>query len=82
MSTRAANVPRVDEAEAMEDVWVIHAGTAIESGKLVTAGGRVLNVVGLGDDLEAARKRAYEAVEQISFKGCHYRTDIGTYGVS
>jgi phosphoribosylamine--glycine ligase len=71
----------VDDAEAMEDVWVIHAGTAIENGKLVTAGGRVLNVIGLGENLEAARKRAYEAVEKISFNGCHYRTDIGTYGV-
>jgi phosphoribosylamine--glycine ligase len=72
----------VDEAEAMEDVWIIHAGTAIEDGKLVTSGGRVLNVVALGENLEAARLRAYEAVDKISFKGCQYRTDIGTYGVN
>jgi phosphoribosylamine--glycine ligase len=72
----------VAEAEAMEDVWIIHAGTAIEDGKLVTSGGRVMNVVALGENLEAARLRAYEAVDKISFKGCHYRTDIGTYGVN
>ena len=67
----------VEEAEAMEDVWVVHAGTAWEDDRLVTAGGRVLNVVGMGGTLEAARKRAYEAVEKISFEGCHYRRDIG-----
>ncbi|MHC4943198.1 MAG: phosphoribosylamine--glycine ligase [Planctomycetota bacterium] len=72
----------IEEAEAMEDVTVIHAGTAEEDGKIVTAGGRVLNVVAMGDNLEAARKRAYEAVEKIHFEGCHYRKDIGSYGVS
>ncbi len=67
----------VEDAEAMDDVWVIHAGTVIEDGKLLTAGGRVLNVIALGEDLEAARKRVYEAVEKIRFEGCYYRNDIG-----
>jgi phosphoribosylamine--glycine ligase len=71
----------VEEAEAMEDVTVIHAGTALENDRLVTAGGRVLNVVALGKDLEDARVKAYAAVEKIHFQGCHYRKDIGTYGV-
>jgi phosphoribosylamine--glycine ligase len=71
----------IEEAEAMEDVTVIHAGTAEEDGKIVTAGGRVLNVVALGDNLEEARKKAYEAVEKIHFEGCHYRKDIGSFGV-
>ena len=43
---------------------------------MVTDGGRVLGVTGLGDTLADAKKRAYEAVSKISFKGVHYRTDI------
>jgi len=71
----------VKEAEATsEDVKVIHAGTTLESGDLLTAGGRVLNVVALGDTLEAARQKAYTAVEKIHFEGCHYRKDIGLFG--
>lgn len=59
-----------------EDVLVFHAGTAIDGGRLVTSGGRVLNVVGTGPDVESARRRAYEAVEGIGFRGARYRTDI------
>ena len=55
---------------------VFHAGTAFRDGELVTNGGRVLNVTGLGDDLAAAREQAYEAVAQISFAGMRYRHDI------
>ncbi|HEY2344017.1 MAG TPA: phosphoribosylamine--glycine ligase [Chthoniobacteraceae bacterium] len=61
---------------------VFHAGTREEDGKLVTAGGRVLGVVGRGADLVAARERAYAAVRTIQFEGCHYRTDIATKGLS
>jgi phosphoribosylamine--glycine ligase len=46
-------------------------------GQLVTAGGRVLTVVGVGADLEAARARAYAGVQSIHFDGVHYRRDIG-----
>ncbi len=60
----------------VEDVLVFHAGTATAGGKLVTAGGRVLSVVGLGDDLAAARTRAYTAAEQITFQGRTFRRDI------
>ncbi|CUU36558.1 MAG: phosphoribosylamine--glycine ligase [Armatimonadetes bacterium] len=60
----------------MPDVVLFHAGTAFESGRYLTAGGRVLNVVGLGETIEQARQRAYEAVAQIHFEGMHYRTDI------
>ena len=56
---------------------VFHAGTQVEGGNLVTAGGRVLGVTALGDDLAAARKRAYEAVELITWEGILYRKDIG-----
>jgi phosphoribosylamine--glycine ligase len=62
-------------AEA-EGVEITHAGTAERDGRLVTAGGRVLNVTGLGPTLEDARGRAYAAVEQIHFDGAQYRSDI------
>ncbi len=68
----------LDEAEAMEDVFVFHAGTKLDDeGNVVTAGGRVLNVVALGSDLVAARDRANAACEKIRFEGAFYRHDIG-----
>ena len=60
-----------------DDALVFHAGTARnDAGKIVTAGGRVLSLVGLGADVEAARSRAYAAVEQVSFAHMHVRRDI------
>ena len=68
----------VEEAEALEGVTVFHAGTAFNAdGELVTNGGRVLNVVALGDTFEEARERAYEACDLINFEGKQLRTDIG-----
>jgi phosphoribosylamine--glycine ligase len=56
---------------------VLHAGTArAKDGGIVSAGGRVLSVVALGDDLEQARARAYAAVDRIELEGSHHRTDI------
>ncbi len=66
----------LDEAAKMEGVQVFHAGTATHGGKIVTAGGRVLNVSAIGGDFSEARKRAYRAIEKIHFKGMHFRTDI------
>ncbi len=60
------------------DVQVFHAGTRLEGERLVSAGGRVLNVVGLGNDMAQAVARAYGAVERIGFDGAHYRRDIGS----
>jgi len=60
-----------------EDVRVFHAGTALEDGKVVTAGGRVLCVTALGDSIRVARTRAYRVVDAIRFDGMQYRTDIG-----
>ncbi|MBS1187828.1 MAG: phosphoribosylamine--glycine ligase [Burkholderiaceae bacterium] len=54
-----------------------HAGTAIESGKLQTSGGRVLCVVGLGDSVKVAQRAAYDAIDAIRFEGAQYRHDIG-----
>ena len=65
----------IDQAES-DDVRVFHAGTAIENGELVTAGGRVLAVSAVGKDLTEARQRAYAAVGQIRIKGSQHRTDI------
>jgi phosphoribosylamine--glycine ligase len=60
-----------------EDVIVTHAGTALDAqGRLVTAGGRVLSVTALGEDLAAARSSAYAAAEMISFRGRQMRRDI------
>jgi phosphoribosylamine--glycine ligase len=55
---------------------VFHAGTTEQAGRIVTAGGRVLSVVGLGPDLDMARDRAYERAAEIRFAGKQYRTDI------
>lgn len=60
-----------------KDVTVYHAGTDTANGKIVTAGGRVLGVTGIGDSLESAREKAYKAISQISFDGMTYRKDIG-----
>jgi phosphoribosylamine--glycine ligase len=67
----------VDLAEAIPDVVVYHAGTARRGNDLVTAGGRVLTVVGRGGDFAEAITRAYAGVMQISFDGMQYRHDIG-----
>ena len=66
----------LDAAEALEGVHVVHAGTALDDGDVVTAGGRVLAVVGTGPDVAAARAAAYRGVAEISFDGAQHRTDI------
>jgi phosphoribosylamine--glycine ligase len=68
----------LDAAERVPGVTVFHAGTRVdERGVLRTAGGRVLNVTGVGGTFAAAREAAYRGVEQIHFEGCRYRRDIG-----
>ncbi len=68
----------IEEAEQIDGVTVFHAGTKLnDAGELVTNGGRVLNVVALGDTFEQARDRAYEACEIIDFEGKQFRHDIG-----
>ena len=66
----------IEAADAMDDVIVFHAGTKMENGKLVTAGGRVLGVTALGPGIKQAKEKAYKAVEKISFTNAHYRKDI------
>src|SRR5574340_592078 len=61
----------------LEDAHVFHAGTAMQDGKVVTSGGRVLCVVALGDMVKRAQQRAYEIADTIHFDGCQMRRDIG-----
>ena len=60
-----------------DDVHVFHAGTALQDGQVVTAGGRVLCVTALGDNVRSAQKHAYEVADGIVFEGRQYRRDIG-----
>ncbi|MGZ9827702.1 phosphoribosylamine--glycine ligase [Tsukamurella ocularis] len=67
-----------DVITGAEGAGIYHAGTAVDGeGRLVSNGGRVLNVVGVGDDLAAARADAYAKLERIKLPGSHFRTDIG-----
>ncbi|MCJ7785729.1 MAG: phosphoribosylamine--glycine ligase, partial [Desulfobacterales bacterium] len=65
------------EVSRMERVFVFHAGTTLIDGQIMTNGGRVLGVAGLGEDIPRAIERTYQAVKKISWDGVHYRTDIG-----
>ena len=67
----------LEDAEAMDNITVFHAGTALKDGKFVTNGGRVLGVTGVGENLDEAIKTAYEGVAKIDFKDKHFRKDIG-----
>jgi len=67
----------LEEAQKLEDVIIFHAGTTLKDGKVVTNGGRVLNVCAYGRTLKEAKDRAYEAVSKIHFEGMQFRKDIG-----
>jgi phosphoribosylamine--glycine ligase len=67
----------LDDAALVPGVVVFHAGTTLKNGKVVTDGGRVLNVTALGKDIREAIATAYQGVKKIHWEGAHYRTDIG-----
>ena len=67
----------IDKANRMRDVVVFHAGTALDGKKILSNGGRVLGVTALGDTVELAIQKAYQAVAKINWSNVHYRTDIG-----
>ena len=67
----------LDEAEALDDVLVFHAGTSRDEGATVTNGGRVLGVTAIGQNIQASVNRAYEAIEKVQFDNVYYRRDIG-----
>jgi phosphoribosylamine--glycine ligase len=66
----------LDDADSMNDVKVFHSGTKKYGAQLQTDGGRVLGVTALGESIQQAQQRAYEALKKIHFDGMHYRTDI------
>jgi phosphoribosylamine---glycine ligase len=66
----------LEEAQKTDRVFVFHAGTKLKDGGVITGGGRVLSVTGLGKTLDAAVVRAYQGVKRISFAKAHFRNDI------
>jgi phosphoribosylamine--glycine ligase len=80
---KGKRIEGLDRVEKERDVLVFHAGTERNGeGDLVTAGGRVLAVTGMGETLRAARRVAYDAARQIRFEGVYMRTDIGVKGLA
>ena len=77
---KGKEISGLDEAGALPDVVVFHAGTKGESGKVLTNGGRVLGITATGPDTPSAIAKAYEAVSKIKWDGIHYRKDIGARG--
>jgi phosphoribosylamine--glycine ligase len=75
--TAGVPIHGVNDAERVDGVQVLHAGTALKDDRLVTAGGRVLTVVGRGPSFDEAIARAYDGVSTIAFEGMQYRRDIG-----
>jgi phosphoribosylamine--glycine ligase len=73
---KGKKITGLEDAQKLSDVVVFHAGTAISNGDIVTNGGRVLGVTALGDQIEDAKTRAYQAVEKIRFEGAYWRRDI------
>ena len=67
----------LEDASALPKVTVFHAGTALDGDAVVTSGGRVLSVTAIGETIDEAAERAYEAVAKIEFEGKQLRQDIG-----
>jgi phosphoribosylamine--glycine ligase len=67
----------LDDLKDLDGVKVFHAGTTLKDGDIVTSGGRVLGVTGLGTDIRDAIERTYRAVAKISWEGAYFRKDIG-----
>ena len=78
---KGIEITGLDENGQADGAIVYHAGTAYQDGKFFTNGGRVLGVTALGDTLDEALNKAYDAVKTIRFDGAHYRTDIGRIGM-
>jgi phosphoribosylamine--glycine ligase len=75
-STKGVPIYGLEEAKKMDGVYLFHAATERSNGELVTAGGRVLAVSALGKDFQEARRKAYLAVDKITFEGMQFRRDI------
>ncbi len=71
----------IKEATDLPDTLIFHAGTKPKGSQLLTAGGRVFSVVGLGETLEAALEKAYRGTDRIQFEGKQFRRDIGAHAL-
>jgi phosphoribosylamine--glycine ligase len=78
---KGREIKGLEQAAKRSGVMVFHAGTALRNGKIVTDGGRVLGVTGLGPTIVDAIRTAYKGLADISFDGMHYRKDIGARAV-
>lgn len=74
---KGAPIGGLDEIEDMDGVEAFHSGTALDGGKVVTDGGRVLGVTALGENIQEAIRHAYRAVGKVDCEQLYYRTDIG-----
>lgn len=78
---KGMEITGIEDADAMENVKVFHAGTKNENGKILSNGGRLLCVVALGDTLQEAKNTSYKAIEKIHMENAYYRRDIGDKGI-
>ncbi|MCE5300929.1 MAG: phosphoribosylamine--glycine ligase [Spirochaetia bacterium] len=74
---KGVEIKGLDAFNGMNDMIAFHAGTAIKDGKVVTAGGRVMNITALAPDIESAIDKVYKNIDRVSFEGVYYRRDIG-----
>lgn len=70
----------LDKVSVCDDLFLFHAGTKMYNGQLVTSGGRVFDVTGLGKNLEEVREKVYQEMKKVCYTGIHYRRDIGVQG--
>jgi len=78
---KGKKIEDIDTLDELDDIIVFHAGTKYERENLVTSGGRVLGVTGIGDTLKGTINKTYKAVKKIKFENMYYRTDIGAKGL-
>ena len=74
---KGKEITGLDSFDSMDEVMVFHAGTAVKNGKVVTAGGRVLNVTAVGKDIKSAIDKVYKNIDKVRFEGVYYRKDVG-----
>jgi phosphoribosylamine--glycine ligase len=78
---KGKEVQGLSSLKESNDIVVFHAGTRVEGNKVLTNGGRVLGVTGIGSTLQDAIDKTYSAIENISFESMHFRKDIGKKGL-
>lgn len=79
---KGKEISGLDKATKIKDIVVFHAGTKLQNNKVLTNGGRVLGVTGLGKTIKEAIDKAYMAAKEINFEGMHYRRDIGRKAIN